>query len=453
MATTERLLVPFEGSGEGSGPLSWGQRHLWAVMQQQNTWLPLHFLKELPAGTGLAEIAAQLRFLMCRYPTLRTRLQLEPDLRQVVFRKGEIALEIVDAADDQDPDELVNRLRHEYKLADFDFVNDWPVRMTVIRHRGQLTHLLTLMCHLVLDGAGAAIMMSELNARHAVTGDTPGPTPLEQARWQASTDGQRHNRVTLNQWERRLRSIPARRFPAPATRTRPRYWQGRFTSPALYLAARAIAEARRMDTAPVLLACHAVALARVTGTNPVVTRIITSNRFRSGLAGTVSPVSQDGLLVVSVAGVPFDEVLNRVRRAVLTAFKYAYYDPAQLKELVARIGRERGEQIDLGCNYNDRRGSQPDPAQAEPAPTPDQLRAALPASSFVWQHKQDDLPYEPLFVFVENTPGTLTLTVNGDTQYLAPDGMEACVRTLEGVAVEVASSPVSTSDEAVLVTA
>jgi hypothetical protein len=453
MATTERLLVRFEGGGEGSGPLSWGQRHLWAVMRQQNTWLPLHFLKELPAGTGLEEIAAQLRFLMSRYPTLRTRLRLEPDLRQVVDRGGEIALEIVEAADDQDPDELVNRLRHEYKLAEFDFVNDWPIRMTVIRHRGRYTHLLTLMCHLVLDGAAAAIMMSELNVRHAVTGETPGPTPLEQARWQASPAGQRHNRTTLKQWERRLRSIPARRFAAPVSPTRPRYWQGRFSSRALHLAVRAIADRRRADTAPVLLACHAVALARVTGTNPVVTTIITSNRFRAGLARTVSPISQEGLLVVDVGGAPFDEVLNRVRRGVLAAFKYAYYDPAQLAELVARLGRERGEDIDLGCNYNDRRVRQPDPAPAEPVPSPDQVRAALPESTFVWQHKQDGLPYEPLFVFVENTPGTQTLTVNGDTRYLAPAGMEACVRTIEDVAVAVASSRASTGDDGVLVSA
>ncbi|MEE3921415.1 hypothetical protein V2I01_33750 [Micromonospora sp. BRA006-A] len=60
----------------------------------------------------------------------------------------------------------------------------------------------------------------------------------------------------------------------------PRYWHGRFSSPAAYLAVRAIAARTRTDTSRVLLAVIAIAIGRATGVSPLTAKLIVGNRFR-----------------------------------------------------------------------------------------------------------------------------------------------------------------------------
>lgn len=442
----ERVTVQFAGDGAGNGELSWGQRELWANFQRQRTWMPLHLVRSLPAGTTVEAVAGELRFMMNRYHTMRTLIETGPDgLRQVVAESGEVPLEIYDAEDTgADPEELADQVRHSYKITDYDFAREWPVRRAVIRHRGRLTHQVTVVCHLVVDAVGARLMNTALATR--ASGGAPAAPeapPLAQVRWQRSAAGQRHCQRVLKHWERQLRQIPSRRFAAPTVVTQPRYWQARFCSPALHLALRVITARAKLNAAPVLLSCYAIALARVTGTRPVVIRVLVSNRFRPGLARTVSPITQLGLLVVEVAGRTFEQVLDQVRRRMLATYKHAYYDPVQLDELLDRFKAGRGEPIDLGCQFNDRRLDQ----QLDgPAPPAAEVRAAMPDSEFVWQHKQDDLPYEPLYIHVENVPDTMAITVNGDTRYLPPAGIEACVREIEAVAVAAAGDPTTKVD-------
>jgi hypothetical protein len=443
-------MVPFQGAGSGIGALSWGQRELWDGMRQKHTWMPIGAVMRLPVGTTLDDLVADLRYVMGRYHTMRTRLRLDPDgPKQVVAGAGEIRLEVVDVADHDDPAAVAERVRRRYWNTDYDFAADWPVRMAVVRHRGVPTHRVWVMCHLVTDAAGVAVILSELAGRAAATGaadptdavDGTGDAmpPLAQARWQGSPAGQRQCARVLRYWEGLLRGVPARRFPDPADRPRPRYWSGTFTSPATRLAVRAIAARTGVASASVLLAVFAVALARVTGVNPVVTRVVVSNRFRPGLARTVSPVVQNGLCVIDVAGITLDQAVTRTRRRAMTAYKYAYYDPPRLDELIARVCRERGETVDLGCFFNDRRPPGGEPPG--PVPTPAQVREALPGSTFRWDERQDDQPYDSLFLTVDEVPEAIAMSVFTDTHRIAPAGVEACVREMEALAVAAAFDP------------
>jgi hypothetical protein len=164
---------------------------------------------------------------------------------------------------------------------------------------------------------------------------------------------------------------------------------------------------------------------------------VVSNRFRRALAESVSPVNQGGLCVVDVAGLTLEEAVTHAAQRTLAAYRHAYYDPLRVDELVERIGRERGVELDLSCYFNDRRpfgGA----GTRGPAPEPDQIRAALPASTLVTTRRQDD-PWERLFVHVENVPETTEFTINADTRYLAPGDIEALCHGMESVAVEAAS--------------
>jgi hypothetical protein len=433
------VLVDFEGGGTGAEVLSWGQRDLWRIMQEKHTWLPIGTVRPLPAGTTVDDAVADLRFVMSRYPSMRTRLRFDPDgPKQVVSGSGQVPLEIVDVADGDDPAEVGEQVRRRYWQKDYDFVTEWPVRMAVIRHRGTLTHRVWVMCHLVTDGTGARVIVSEL-----AEGDTSGSgaalTALEQARWQASPAGQRQCEAALRYWDKHLRSVPARRFSERNVQPDSRYWQGTFDSPATQLAVRAIAARTGVEAASVLLAVFAVALARVTGISPVVVQVVASNRFRPGLAQTVSPIMQNGLCVIDVPDVTVDEAVAHTRRRAMTAYKYAYYDPPRLEELIARVSRERGETVDIGCYFNDRRLTPRD--DSGPAPPPEQICAALGRTSFQWRYKQDYQRFDKLFINVDDVPDTVAMTVLTDIHYVSPVDVEACIRGVEDVAVAAALDP------------
>jgi hypothetical protein len=159
-----------------------------------------------------------------------------------------------------------------------------------------------------------------------------------------------------------------------------------------------------------------------------------SNRFRAGLSGVVCTLAQAGLLMIQVAGAPFDELLERTRRAALPAYKYAYFDPIDMAALRARIAHERGVDVELGCFFNDRRGSD---REQELSRADDD--AGVP--SMRWLSTQDAPAVEPLFVHIDDTPGTMRVTVQLDTAYISPTDGEAVLRGMEALALGVVGIP------------
>jgi hypothetical protein len=442
VGVAERLLVPFAGEGSGIGELSWGQREMWGMIQRLGSSLALGGVSPLPAGMSLADAASALRLAMSRHQSLRTRLQFDADgrARQVVAAAGEAALQIVDAGD-ADPADVAAAVYDRFHSVEYDYANEWPVRMAVIRHRAALTHLVASYCHLAVDGGGMAALIADLdpNAGHAGS-PVRGLPPLEQARRQASPAGQRQSAASLRQWERLLRGVPSRRFGIPASHDGPRFQEAEYRSPAMDSAARVVAARVGVDTSPVMLAAVAVALARATGSNPSVAQVMVSNRFRPGFADTVSAVSLPGLCVIDVADSTFDEVVARAWQSSLSAYKNAYYDPEQRDGLVARLGRERGEDIDICCFVNDRR----DQARRDVSgslPSLDEIRAALPAGRLDWREVPVDPVSERFSLRINDVPGMIEMQVAVDTRHVSPADLERFLRATEAVTVEAAFDP------------
>jgi hypothetical protein len=438
---TDRVLISFTGEGAGVGELSWGQREIWQAMVHQRGSLAIGGRKPLPPGTTVEDVAEELRYLMTRYPSMRTRLRFGPDGRptQEVLAAGEIALEVFDVPDG-DPEEVAAVVSDHYRFTPFDYTDDWLIRMAVTRQHGLATHMIVLICHLVTDAGGAMVMFREVEARE--TGPVAGLQPLEQARWQATAAGQRQNARTLRYWADVLRSIPTRQLPDSTDRRTPRHWQGEFRSPALPLAVRAVAERTGADSTAVLMVLFAVALARITGIDPVVVRPVVHNRFRAVYTDVLCMAAQAGICAVEVADSTVDEVVGRAERATRSAYKHAYFDPEQLNALIATVAAERGPDFDVACFFNDRRVKDGD-AAASPeagAPTPEQLHAASGKSTFDWTVRQDD-PVERLFLHFDDVPDGMQITVCADTHYLSPPDVEALVWGIEAVAVEAAFDP------------
>jgi hypothetical protein len=438
---TDRVLIPFTGRGAGVGELSWGQREIWQAMVNQRSSLAIGGRKPLPAGTTVAEIADELRYLMTRYPTMRTRLRFDRDGRptQECLASGEIALEVFDVGDDEDPDEVAAAVEVRYKTEPFDHVDAWPIRMAVTRRHGTATHMIVLMSHIVTDAAGAMVMFREVQTRE--TGPAPGLQPLEQARWQASPAGERQNARTLRYWADLLRSVPTRRFPDHlADPQTPRHWTGEFRSPVLRTTVPAIAGRIGADSSAVLMVLFAATLAGITGINPVVIRPVVHNRFRSHLVGVMCMVAQAGACALEVAGVTVDEAVRRAELATRTAYKHAYFDLEQLNALIAQVAEERDPDLDLSCFFNDRRMERSDETPAAPPPGPGEPLPAPAGGVLDWTIKQDD-PVERLFLHIDDTPEHIQLTVCIDTHFMGPVAAEALVRGMETLAIQAAADP------------
>ncbi|MEN3308206.1 MAG: hypothetical protein V7603_4408 [Micromonosporaceae bacterium] len=435
---SQRILVPFAGEGAGVGELSWGQREIWEAMQRQRGWLPIGFTRPLPAGTSVEDVVSDLRFALRRYPSMRTRLRFAEDGRpqQVVAATGAVELEVVHA-DGADPAQLSAALHQRYMRGDHDHAADWPVRMAVVCSAGVPTHQAMVACHLVSDGLGALVMLRAW-ARRAELESSPATAldPLAQAQWQQGPAGRRQSDNAMRYWAALLHTIRPRRFKSTGDGQSPRHWRLDYHSPAMSVATRAIAVRNRLDSSYVHLAAYCVALARVTGVNPVVVQIVVGNRFRPGLADTVSPINQTGLCVIDVAGATFDEVLAHAWRKAMGTYKHAYYDPIQLNELIERISRERGEEVDIGCFFNPRRFLLAEPPPGPPA-TPGELRAALAGSELHWG-EPSELPVERFFATLDDLADSVHIELSVDTRYVPPAAMEAFVRGMEAVLVEAA---------------
>jgi hypothetical protein len=435
----ERVLVRFEGEGSGEEELTWGQHHIWREMDASGSSLNMCATRELSSGTTIGELIEELRFYMTRYETMRTRLVFvdgQPP-RQRVFASGEVPVEVAEA-DGSDPAAVAEAMRIRYRDTKFDYVDEWPVRMGVVVVGGEPTHMVMALCHMVSDAAGALVMFLDHQGRDPVTGQARrevGIQPRELARRQRSGEDWRHSDAALRYWEDVIRAIPARRFPEPAHKPDSRHWQLWFISPAMALALRAANHRLEADTSSILLGAFSAALVRIFGRDPAVMRLVVSNRFRPGLAEFVGPVSQFGLCAVDVGGRDFVDVVRLARRRAMNANKHAYYDVVGLAELVDRVGRERGEDIDLSVYFNDRRP----PESPTPAPTADEtIRAALAETSTRWeQQSRSSGPH--LMLHVDESEQATVMFAEVDAHRLGFDDAERVLREMETLVVEAAT--------------
>ncbi|MEU1807438.1 condensation domain-containing protein [Micromonospora aurantiaca (nom. illeg.)] len=454
-AQTVQAQVPvsFAGPGAGTAPLTWGQKAIMQDMRETGWTHNVSGAHPMPAGVTIEQVAAEFAALMARHPALRMRLGAGAGDGpcQVVSASGETVLDVVDVPEDADPADVAAfayDLGHARLLSHYDLYRDWSVRMAVIRHRGALVHRVLTIDHLVVDGAATSLVLADLGLAGRPVRRVADPRTvqiLDLGRREETPPLRRVSDRAVRHWAEHLRDVPPLTFGEPAAggRRGHRYWHGRFSSPAAYLAVRAIAARTRTDTSRVLLAVIAIAIGRATGVSPLTAKLIVGNRFRPGFAEAIAPLSQNGVLRVDTAGTTVDEVVARARRAAVSAGKYAYYDPAQLAEVSDRLDAERGYPARISCRINDRRvttrqaadgGLHDDPVTAE------RIRRRADETFLVWDGPLDHLP-EQVFITVEDQPETVHLQVIFDFGCFTEEQAERLLRGVEEVAVEAALDP------------
>jgi hypothetical protein len=437
LVPAELVPVAFAGEEAGTGEMSWGQWDIWTAMVDQNSSLPLGGTAPVESGATMQDMADLLRYMITRYPAMRTRLRFDAAGRpsQEVFGSGVCKLEVYQAGE-ADPKDVALTVERRWRAAPFDYAGEWPIRMGVVLRDGAPAYLVSILCHLVVDAAGSEVMVREATARE--TAPSTGMTPLTQARWQSSPAGRRQNAAALRYWENTLRAVPPGRRPDSADKRSPRHWGGQLNSPALRLAVQAICDRTGAGSSPVLMALFGVALARVAGIGPAGLRMVVNNRFRPALADMVCVAAQNGICVLDVAGTTIDAAVGGVQRGAMAAYKHAYYDPEQVRALIQRVTEERGGSLDVERFFNDRRVE--GRVTVTGPVTPERIKEALADTAFTWTECQDD-PFAQLFLHADDAPGSIRLHILADTHFHGPAQLEALVREIEAAAVEAAFDP------------
>jgi hypothetical protein len=442
----DRIIVAFAADDEGCvEELSWGQHSIWQSMTAAGSSLPVGGAVAVPPGTTVEVAVAVLRFVMNRHQSLRTHVAVGADgvPMQTVSTSGEVPLEVVDAGA-SDPGEIADQLLAQYYAVPFDYVDEWPIRMAAVCVAGMVTHIIAVYCHIALDVHGVDALVTDLAMMDPATGEPTGPVPglppIEQVRRQRLPAARRHSDAAVRYAERLVRDIPARRYNESPDPTKPRWRQIGFDSRASYLAGRAIAARNRVHTNPVLLGAFAVALSEVTRINPAVAQLVVNNRFRPGLALAVGPISEACLGVIDVEDSTFDQVVGRAWQASTRAGKHSYYDPHDMEDMLARVARERGEDIDIDCFFNDRRRAHLNPPPADRPPTSAELVAARADSVVRWEESME-LYDHTVFFHVNDVPDTFDYLMCADTHALSPAEMEAMMRRIEDVLVAAVLDP------------
>ncbi len=457
--TFSEIPVAFHGKGAGAGELTWGQMGIWRATQRNRRNMNLIWPVPLPAGTTLAEIVARLRLMVSRHPALRTRLRFvdgpsgDGHPQQVIAESGEVPLHIADVGDGDDPATATEELRSRYELNWFDYENEFPVRMGVVRQSGALLHLVVCYSHVMVDGAGLDALDQDLNHVELAAGEAAAPpaglNPLELARKQGSPAMRRQSDRAIQHWADQLERLPAWRLKEPDPSQAPRFAELVAYSPAMELAMRAVTARTEADGTSVLLAAYAASVARVLGRNPSVAQVVVSNRFRPGLADMVSQVSQHGICVVDAADSSFDEVVARAQKAVTSASFYAYYDPVACDRLLDEIAVRRGHPLDISWCLNDRRG-RPGSADGDgEIPTGAELARVLSRTKLYWDRTSprsdatlflhvDTQPLMPSQQALDEGLPAVYMKIWADMQHFTHDQIEALAREMETVVVAAA---------------
>jgi Condensation domain len=453
------IRVGFHGDGDGAAELTWGQLEIWLAMQRTGQAINLSVMSPLASGTSLTELAAMLAFLVSRHPVLRTRLRFPADPpgqqhpRQVVAAAGEVPLHVADIGNGDDPAAAAEELRLRWELAWFDYENEFPVRMGVIRRPGALTHLVTCYSHLMVDGDAFNTLDEDLLRLGRITEEATAPaqglSQLDVARWQGSPAGQRQSDRAIQYWADSLARLPAWRPSVPACPQQPRFWELAVCSPAMALGMRLVAARTGASAGAVLLAAYAAASARVFGRDPSVAQVIVGNRFRRGFAGVVSQACQPGICVVDAADATFDTVVARARRALAGAVFHAYYDPLERAKLLDENAARRGQPPDIDWFINDRRGMAGLPDDDCRVPTEAGLTQVLAHTTLAWNRK---LPMFSGTLYIQADFGPMRdgrlsvaagraavyLEVWADTHHFILAQVEAFAREMEAVVVAAA---------------
>ncbi|MEU5611777.1 condensation domain-containing protein [Streptomyces sparsogenes] len=449
----EEAVIELRGLRAVRAPLTWGQQVIYRALQSRADRAHYDYNQRLslpvPEGRALPDVIDAIRALVTAHESLRTVYRdgtADSAPYQEVAGEGRLTVRVLHG---DDPAAALEALA----ATDFDLSREWGVRAAVLTGPGGPRHLALYLSHVAVDGWAAGLVVRQARALLAdADADSdaaavpagPVPQPADLAVAERSAAGRTADRRADAYQRSLLLRAPRTMFPTAADpekaltdpekaltdpgkaltdpgkaltapRKAPEWAHGEFRSGRLEAAAREVAARCRAGEETVYLAALGTLLARRAGLTRCVLKTIFANRIGTERQAMVAPLASDVLLCFDVGGPSFDDSVRAAHLAKLRGYARAQYDPARLERLVAEVGRERGEQLDLSVLHNDLGALAPprDEGDGRPAPDPGTV-----ATSFRWA-EPFRLPSVKLYCDVRTSPrGERVLGIAADTRYL-----------------------------------
>ncbi|MFJ4871405.1 condensation domain-containing protein [Streptomyces sp. NPDC088757] len=452
MTDPTTVRVRFREGHPRTGPMTWGQRAIWEVIRR----LPpdddsLNQVGWAPVGSAtVAQVCDTVRLLVERHESLRTTYaEQDSGLVQRVAASGEIGF-LLSELEPGDLAEAVVPLSEQIRSGAFDNAAGLPVRAAIGLRAGVPVVVAIAASHLAVDGWSFQIVMDELRAvLTAGPASTAGlrersRQPVDRAAFEASEAGARRERRTLDYWARQADAVPASMLATTSTpRQSDRDW-AHIDSPALALAAHALAERGRCNTATALLGSTALLLASYLGESEAALRVIVSTRFKPEDEELVGAFNQNAIVRLQLADESTERFLARAAGTALNAYRHAEACPVKMEEQLEEIARRRG--IDPGgyCFFNDIRFSAEErnapPPVIDASKLPTQLEEALARTRLTLPDSEGQQSGAKFFLFLDGLRESCALTLCTDPRFL-PASASDFLRELERLMVWAAQHP------------
>ncbi|MFL9654114.1 condensation domain-containing protein [Streptomyces sp. PB17] len=448
--TTAR--VRFHAGHPRTGPMTWGQRAIWEVIR----WLPpdddsLNQIGWAPVGSAtVAEVCDVVRLLVERHESLRTTYaEHHGGLVQHVAASGEIEFLLAEL----DPGDLavaVAPLGERIRAGAFDNGAGLPVRAAIGLRAGVPAAVAIAASHLAVDGWSFQIVMDELRALLTAGPDGAADLrarsrqPVDRAGFERSEAGARRERRTLDYWARQADTVPASMLAATSTPQQlDRDW-AHLDSPALALAAHALAGRSRCNTATALLGSTALLLASYLGEPEAALRVIVSTRFKPEDEEFVGAFNQNAIVRLHIADESTEQFLSRAARTALNAYRHSEACPVKMEEQLEEIARRRGITPGGYCFFNDIRFSAEErnapPPEIDPLKLPTRLDEALAHTRLTRLDSAGRQSGAKFFLFLDALRESCALTLCTDPRFL-PASAGDFLRELEHFMVRAARNP------------
>lgn len=441
-ATQTLVLAEFGGGRTETAPVTWAQGVMFrAAARSGSNHRFMNLRRTVPVSArvraDLDSVTRAVGLLVSRHGALRTRVrEIEGELRQESAAAGRFPLLVVPG--EADGSAAAGAAAAQLADVAFDHAAEWPLRVALVTVDDRVRQIVLVFSHSTVDAYAAEVVLRDLRLillRGAVP-TPPGPQSVQVARELHGVDQERSARA-VEHWVREFTRLPQGPMTPTGPELTPRLHRGTLVSSAVDRAARLLAARHRVSASAVLLA-GTTALAAGAG-GPAVCGIFTMahNRFRATYTNAVANLGQIGICAVDLTDRPaFAELLPRIWRGALVAYRHAYYDPVALRRRFLAVGHDPSTAFLPYYYFNDVRlaagGGEMVPAVTESA-----LRAAMAESTFHWVDGLAQAAWHRL-THVVDEPGAVGVTVSVDTRFVPVDSVEPFLRDLEELLVTAA---------------
>ncbi|KVC96218.1 hypothetical protein WI78_17415 [Burkholderia ubonensis] len=278
-------------------------------------------LVKLFQGVPAARVADALRGIVARHHTLRSSFHEEDGRLALTLNDADaLPIEFAEADGSRPPAELEAELKAqaaEYASRQLPLDGPWLLRARIVSLAPDVSLVLCVFHHIIVDAASLLLILSELDARLA---DPPRALPsaaqfIDYAAWEREWMADAARKPLIDYWARRFRELPELAGPVTG---RSLAWQPgtkvdyKFVIPAAQLR-RIQAAATRLRTSlfSALVTAFGIALARWSGSERVPVRCVGDLRTSPELAHIVGYlVCSDVIEIDAPAGADFVSILK-----------------------------------------------------------------------------------------------------------------------------------------------